>query len=302
MRRNGLEPAVEAVERHQQRRDHRACAHRVAAQRRGVDVERRLEVEGVGGERIGRAQRVERKEVLARGGDRRQQSAYTGRQLAQGPDLVDEGLPLRLGRQLALEQQVPDVLERPLLGQLDGRVLAVVVEALLAADVADRRLRDHDAFEALGRLEVPGVGDGLDLRDAHEVAHRHDADELAVAHDGDVPVPVLGEALPRVDDLDLGCDRVGVFGHPLRDLRRRPVGTGRTEAHEVALGEDADRAAAVDHDDGPDLLLSHAAGCHRDRLRRRRRDRRRAHDVGDGAYLGPIRHPYSPPRRPMDRV
>ena len=50
--------------------------------------------------------------------------------------------------QLALEEQVPHVLERHLAGQLDRRVLAVVVEALEAPDVADRGLGDDDALEA----------------------------------------------------------------------------------------------------------------------------------------------------------
>ena len=44
-------------------------------------------------------------------------------------------------RQLALEHQVPDVLERALLGEVDRGVLAVVVEALEAAHVADGRCR-----------------------------------------------------------------------------------------------------------------------------------------------------------------
>ena len=80
--------------------------------------------------------------------------------------------------QLALEQQVPDVFERALLREVDGAVLAVVVEAFEAAHVADGRVGDDDAFEALRDFVRLRVG-GLDHRDAHEVAHRHDADELA---------------------------------------------------------------------------------------------------------------------------
>ena len=79
--------------------------------------------------------------------------------------------------QPALEQQVPDVFERPRLREVDGAVLAVVVEAFEAAHVADGRVGDDDAFEALRNFVRLRVG-GLDHRDAHEVAHRHDADEL----------------------------------------------------------------------------------------------------------------------------
>ena len=75
------------------------------------------------------------------------------------------------------EEQLPDVFERARLGEVDGAVLAVVVEALEAAHVADGRVGDDDAFEALRNLVRLCVG-GLDHRDAHQVAHRHDADEL----------------------------------------------------------------------------------------------------------------------------
>ena len=74
------------------------------------------------------------------GGDRRAAAATSA---AKARALVGVG-------QVALEQQEPHVLERPLLGQVDGRVLAVVVEALLAADVADLGVGDDDALQAPG--------------------------------------------------------------------------------------------------------------------------------------------------------
>ena len=82
--------------------------------------------------------------------------------------------------QVPVEEQVPDVLERQLVGQLDGVVLAVVVEALEAADVADRGLGDDHALEPGRRLDGRRVHHGLDLRHAHERSQRHDADELVV--------------------------------------------------------------------------------------------------------------------------
>ena len=61
-------------------------------------------------------------------------------ELAQAGHLGGEAPPAGPVGQLAVEEQVPDVLERASCGQL-GRVLAVVVEALEAPDVADRSRR-----------------------------------------------------------------------------------------------------------------------------------------------------------------
>ena len=59
----------------------------------------------------------------------------------------------------ALEHEVPDVLQRALLGELDAPVLAVVVEALVAADVADRGLGDDHALQA-ARDSIAGLSTG----------------------------------------------------------------------------------------------------------------------------------------------
>ena len=61
------------------------------------------------------------------------------------------------------EQEVPDVLQGALLGQLDRRVLPVVEEALLTAHVADRRLGHDHALEpgrdlAAGLVRRAGCG------------------------------------------------------------------------------------------------------------------------------------------------
>ena len=61
-------------------------------------------------------------------------------------------------RQAAVEQQLPHVLEGATSGQIGGRVLAIVEEALAAADVADGRLGDDDSFEASGRLRPDLAG------------------------------------------------------------------------------------------------------------------------------------------------
>ena len=120
---------------------------------------------------------------------------HGGGELAQRSDLVEERVALGGRRQVALEEQVPHVLEPPLVGQLDGVVLAVVVEALEAPDVADLGLGHDHALEPGRRLDGRGVHHRLDRGDAQQVAHRHDADEAVVVDDGDVAVAVRGEGV-----------------------------------------------------------------------------------------------------------
>ena len=86
----------------------------------------------------------------------------------QRDHLRRERLPLGRAGQAPLEEQVPDVLERQLVGQLHRVVLAVVVEALLAADVADLRLGHDDALEPGGRLDGGRVDHRLDLGHPHQ--------------------------------------------------------------------------------------------------------------------------------------
>ena len=182
------------------------------------------------------------------------------------------------------EHEVPDVLERPRLREVDGAVLAVVVEALEAADVADVGLGDHDAFEPARDLVREVLG-RLDLRDAHEVAHRDDADELVRLDHRDVAVPVLGEARERGDDVDVRPDRVRRGGHPLAHHRGAGVATRRGEAHEVAFGQDADGAELVDRDDRAHAVLAHGGGRLGHLVVGAHGDDGPTHDVGDRARL-----------------
>ena len=85
---------------------------------------------------------------------------------------------------------MPDVLEAALLGQLDATVLAVVEEALLAADVADLRLGHRQPLQPLRHLAGVPVG-GQDPGLTHQVPHGDDADEHPVRHHREVPVPAL---------------------------------------------------------------------------------------------------------------
>ncbi len=120
-------------------------------------------------------------------------SATAGGIVRSAPISRGEGLPLGdRCREATLEHQEPHVFERPLLREVDRAVLAIVVEAFEAAHVADSGLGDDDALEAARDLVRLGIG-RLDHRDAHEVAHRHDADEPVGVDHRDVPVPVLRE-------------------------------------------------------------------------------------------------------------
>ena len=135
-------------------------------------------------------------------------------------------------------KQAPDVLERSTLGQLDRRVLAVVVEALVAADVAHLGVGHDHALQPSGHLRR------TDLGHPHEVAERHDADQLAAPDHRHVAVAALphpSEGDARVEvELD-GVDRVG---HDVADREVAEV-LGRGDPDDVALGHDADGAGAV---------------------------------------------------------
>ena len=79
-------------------------------------------------------------------------------------DLVHPGLVLRLGRQLAVDQQVGDLEEVRLLGQLLDRVAAVLQDALVAVDEGDRAAAGGGVDEAgVVDREAGVVVAGLDL-------------------------------------------------------------------------------------------------------------------------------------------
>ncbi len=252
---------------------------------------RRPEPEGGAVLRERRAQRVERHEHLARVRDLGQHVGDRGRDHAAGSDVGGEGLALvERDRQPAFEHQLPDVLDRTRLGQVDRAVLAVVVEAFEAAHVADGGVGHDDALEPLRHLVRLGIG-GLDHRDAHEVAHGDDPDQLETVDHRDVPVAPLGEAREGRTGLDRRTRGVGIGGHPFRHLGRGGVRARGGEADHVALGEDPDRAVIViDDDDGADLVFAHALRGDRHGLGGLRGDDRLTHEVADGSFYGHARH------------
>ena len=150
-----------------------------------------------------------------------------GGNLAQRRDLGAERVGLFPRGERAFEEQVPHVFDRALLGELHRVVLAVVVEAFEAAYVADRRLGDDDPFEPAGHFVGEVLG-RLDLRDAHQVAHRHQADEPLAVDDRDVAVAVLGQAGERDRCVEVGRDAVGIAGHPGAHGVDRGIGARQT--------------------------------------------------------------------------
>jgi hypothetical protein len=287
---DGVEALVEPVERHDQRGDHGAHLHGVGPQLVGLDVEAGLEVLGERHQRHRRAQGVERREGVAARGDGRQQGPHRLGDLAEGTDLGEEGVALGRRGQLALEEQVPDVLQRALLAEVDGAVLPVVVEALHPPHVADLGLGHDHPLEPRRGLDLAGVDHRLDLGDAHQVAHGHDAGEAAVLDHGDVAVVALDEGGEGALGALVGAHGVGIAGHPLGDLGDRGLGTRRREADEVALGEDADGPVAVDHDHRAHLALVHAGRDLGDGLAGGGGDGGPAHDLADRADLGSCGH------------
>ena len=119
---------------------------------------------------------------------------------------------------------MPHVLERPPLGQIDRRVLAVVEEALLPADVPHRGLGHHHPLQARGRVDAR-LGDRADAGDSHQVAHRHHPDQLVAVDDRQMPVVVRGQAGPCRIDLLVRAEDIGMGGHPQADLLKVGVAT-----------------------------------------------------------------------------
>ena len=117
-----------------------------------------------------------------------------------------------LGRvgQRAVEQQVPDVLELPLLGQLDGRVLAVVVEALLPSYVADLGLGNDQAFQAWRRVFHAGHS----LVGQHRRRHRRRPESVQVARAGSAPGTGMLPPMPVPDIERMLSLRRGDDHHP----------------------------------------------------------------------------------------
>ena len=73
--------------------------------------------------------------------------------VTQGRGERGEGRSSAGVRQRPVEHQLPDVLEAAALCQLDGGVLAVVVEALAPPDVPEHGVGDDDAREATGYVD-----------------------------------------------------------------------------------------------------------------------------------------------------
>jgi hypothetical protein len=77
------------------------------------------------------------------------------------PDLVGEAGEFALARQLAVDQEVRDLEERRLLGELVDRVTAVTEDALVAVDVRDRGRARSGVDEPRVERDLSGAGEKL---------------------------------------------------------------------------------------------------------------------------------------------
>jgi hypothetical protein len=145
-RRHRIEPVAEAVDGGDQRRDGGAQREGLVPALVGVHVEEGCEPEGGGV--VGQAGAEGRGHRVAVPSDPRQGPQDCRRQGAEGRQLLGEVPPTGLLREVTVEQQVPHVLEGPVSGEVRRRVLAVVVEALVATDVAEVGLGDDEALQA----------------------------------------------------------------------------------------------------------------------------------------------------------
>ena len=157
VRRDGLEALVQPVGRGEDRRRDRDRGHGGGELLVLVAVVEGPQAGDAAPRGQGGAQHLER--VGRRRADGGQQVGEAGRHDAEAPDRRGERRELAGVGEVAVEEQVPRLLEADLLGQLDGGVLAVVEEALVAADVAELGVGDDDLGQALGdRDETAGVG------------------------------------------------------------------------------------------------------------------------------------------------
>ena len=142
-----------------------------------------------------------------------------------------------------------------------------------------------------GRASVPGspgppaavlVGGLLDLhlerrhlalvrvaQGLHDVADGDDADEPALVHDREVADASLGHGVADRLQVVVGDADHHVTGHQLGDRAAEELLVAGGGAHDVALGEDADRPPGLVHDDhGPDVVLGQQREGLADRLLR----------------------------------
>jgi hypothetical protein len=246
-----------------------------------VDVERRGETLHGGQQRQARAQPGHRRGDAA--GDAGQGVEHGGGEHPPRRHLGHERRALvDRGGQLAVDQQVPHVLERAALGQLRRRVLAVVVEALGPPHVAEGGLGHDHALQTRGRRHGQLVG-RPQVGERHQVPQRDNSLQLVANHHGDVAVAVVGELLPGLVDGGVGVDALDLGHHPVGDRRGGGVGGGGRGPQQVALGDDPDGPVALHDHQRADAVGPHPLGGLVQGLTGQGGDDRLGHDGGDGA-------------------
>ena len=175
----------------------------------------------------------------------------------------------------------------PLVGQLDGVVLAVVVEALEASHVADLGLGHDHALEA---RRAPRCGQGATTGWIEAMRsrsrHRHDADEATVVDHGDVAVAVLGEGRRRPPAR--GVPGATTSGSPVIHSATfdapgsTPAAPQRTRSRSVRIPIGRSPSTTTTE---PDRRVAHAGRRLGHGLVGQGGDHRRAHQLADGRDL-----------------
>jgi hypothetical protein len=204
---------------------------------------------------------------------------------AQVAELVAERGQRRGIRELAPEEQVPHVFDRSRGGQLDGRVLAVVEEALPAAHVTDRRLGHDDAIEA-GWDVGARFGGRPDAGHSDEIAQRDHTHAASVLDDGQVAIAVRCQALPCPVDALVRFQHIRARGHPQADELARRVASGGDCSQQVPLGQDSRDLVVVGHDHRAGLRRLHGPGRGRQGVHRRADDGGGCHEVSHACFHG----------------
>ena len=186
-------------------------------------------------------------------GDRGQHGGQRRRDRSQRRDLGDEGGPLGwLGGQGAVDHQAPDVLERPAARRARPPSTGGSGRSPPGRGRRRPRCRRRPRPSALGARRR------TDLGDAHEIAQRHDTDQLAVAGP-----PACGGSRARASServLQVECELDGV--DRCRSSRRRPSRSPRCSAAATRRTSRSvtmpTRSGAVDDHDRADAVVVHA--------------------------------------------
>src|SRR5262249_7292822 len=144
--------------------------------------------------------------------EHRHDSATPARQAAEEltseRQIPETGRPPReavIRRQLAMVEQMPDVLERATESEVDGVIAAVDETPGLTVDEGEHRLGNGHVLEAPGRARSPGI-DVTDARRIDELTEGDETHQTPCLDDRDVTEVPLQHLLEGVGDAVGRCE------------------------------------------------------------------------------------------------